>query len=245
MLISRLHRLKNTINETRSYSVVKQVAHRIDEDPSRSFPGDWLGKPFWAKRKIEPVLERMSRCAAEPLGKALSITIIATARDLGATSYRVPSCISPFNCGFARHLPLPPSQTELSEQLILLARTVMLARAQIRCSHSPTSIVPNNSSGVRVAGLAHEVRNPIEAGYRRSDLFERRRLMDDWSGYLADESRSPVAGLLRFPIFGINYWGRATRHLGTVDRSQRKRDQASGEAPQALRWHPHLHEQRH
>ena len=75
----------------------------------------------------------------------------------------------------------------------------MLARAQIRCRHSPTSIVPNNSSGMRVAvaALAHKVRNPIEAAYCRSDLFERRRLMDDWAGYLADESRSLAGRSLR------------------------------------------------
>ena len=36
------------------------------------------------------------------------------------------------------------------------------------------------------AALAHTVRNPVEAAYARSDLFERRRrLMDDWAGYLA------------------------------------------------------------
>ena len=36
------------------------------------------------------------------------------------------------------------------------------------------------------AALAHVVRNPIEAAYARSDLFERRRrLMDDWADYLA------------------------------------------------------------
>ena len=35
------------------------------------------------------------------------------------------------------------------------------------------------------AALAHTVRNPVEAAYARSDLFERRRrLMDDWAGYL-------------------------------------------------------------
>ena len=41
------------------------------------------------------------------------------------------------------------------------------------------------------AARAHKVRNPIEAAYRRSDLFERRRFMDDWASYLAGESRSP------------------------------------------------------
>ena len=40
------------------------------------------------------------------------------------------------------------------------------------------------------AALAHVVQNKVEAAYRRSDLFERRRrLMDDWAGYLACERR--------------------------------------------------------
>ena len=37
------------------------------------------------------------------------------------------------------------------------------------------------------AALAHVVRNRVEAAYRRTDLFERRRhLMNDWAAYLAD-----------------------------------------------------------
>ena len=40
------------------------------------------------------------------------------------------------------------------------------------------------------AALAHVVRNPVEAAYARSDLFERRRrLMDDWEAYVAGERR--------------------------------------------------------
>ena len=40
------------------------------------------------------------------------------------------------------------------------------------------------------AALAHVVQNKVEAAYARSDLFERRRrLMDDWAGYLARDSR--------------------------------------------------------
>ena len=34
------------------------------------------------------------------------------------------------------------------------------------------------------AALAHVVQNKVEAAYARSDLFERRRLMDDWATYL-------------------------------------------------------------
>ena len=40
------------------------------------------------------------------------------------------------------------------------------------------------------AALAHTVRNPTEAAYARSDLFERRRrLVDDWAAYLGGERR--------------------------------------------------------
>ena len=47
------------------------------------------------------------------------------------------------------------------------------------------------------AALAHVVRNKVEAACRRTDLFERRRrLMDDWAGYLAGE-RDPEARAIR------------------------------------------------
>ena len=40
------------------------------------------------------------------------------------------------------------------------------------------------------AALAHVVRNPVEAAYARSDLFERRRrLMKGWAAYLANTHR--------------------------------------------------------
>ena len=48
------------------------------------------------------------------------------------------------------------------------------------------------------AALAHVVREKVEAAYRRSDLFERRRrLMNDWAAYLAGDSRDPEAGPIR------------------------------------------------
>ena len=48
------------------------------------------------------------------------------------------------------------------------------------------------------AALAHVVQNKVEAAYRRTDLFERRRrLMDDWSAYLAGERRDPEVGPVR------------------------------------------------
>ena len=42
------------------------------------------------------------------------------------------------------------------------------------------------------AALAHVIQNKVEAAYARSDLFERRRLMDDWAAYLGEERGQPV-----------------------------------------------------
>ena len=48
------------------------------------------------------------------------------------------------------------------------------------------------------AALAHVVRNPVEAAYARSDLFERRRrLMDDWADYLAGRARNRKAARVK------------------------------------------------
>ena len=43
----------------------------------------------------------------------------------------------------------------------------------------------NHPREVVEAALAHMVQNKVEAAYARSDLFEGRRLMDDWSAYVA------------------------------------------------------------
>ena len=47
---------------------------------------------------------------------------------------------------------------------------------------------------VAEAALAHVVKNKVEAAYRRTDLFERRRrLMDEWAEYLAGRRESTAA----------------------------------------------------
>ena len=54
----------------------------------------------------------------------------------------------------------------------------------------------NTPREVVEAALAHTVRNPTEAAYARSDLFERRRrLMDDWAAYLEGERRAEESSL--------------------------------------------------
>jgi integrase len=47
----------------------------------------------------------------------------------------------------------------------------------------------NFPSEVAEVALAHAVRNPVEAAYRRGDMFEkRRRLMDAWADFCAKAS---------------------------------------------------------
>ena len=56
----------------------------------------------------------------------------------------------------------------------------------------------NHPREVIEAALAHVVQNRVEAAYRRTDLFERRRrLMADWAAYLAGESRDASTGISR------------------------------------------------
>ncbi len=46
----------------------------------------------------------------------------------------------------------------------------------------------NHPREVIEAALAHVVQNRVEAAYRRTDLFDRRRrLMNDWAAYLSGE----------------------------------------------------------
>ena len=55
----------------------------------------------------------------------------------------------------------------------------------------------NASREVMEAALAHTVRNKVEAAYRRTDLFERRRtLMDQWASYL-DGTAGAVVPMVR------------------------------------------------
>ena len=45
------------------------------------------------------------------------------------------------------------------------------------------------SHEVKEAALAHQIKNRVEAAYRRTDLFEKRRdLMDEWGDFLGNRS---------------------------------------------------------
>ena len=68
------------------------------------------------------------------------------------------------------------------------------------------------SREVAEAALAHKVRNQVEAAYRRTDLFDRRRrLMEDWARYLASNSTGLDPHELGSVAPVLVYFGCATR----------------------------------
>ena len=61
------------------------------------------------------------------------------------------------------------------------------------------------------AALAHVVRNKVEAAYRRTDLFERRRrLMDDWAAYLP---QMEMPNAMKVLTWNVNKAGESRREL--------------------------------
>ena len=96
----------------------------------------------------------------------------------------------------------PLASTALSERLRELKITAVShgSRSSFRDWAAEDTDHPRE---VIEATLAHVVQNRVEAAYRRTDLFgRRRRLMDDWAAYLSDEGREPDDPLTRRALSG-------------------------------------------
>jgi hypothetical protein len=66
MPIRLLHRREHCLYEFIRYAGVKQVGHRVDENPARSLPSERKRNPFLPEAKIEPLLVVMARNAPPP-----------------------------------------------------------------------------------------------------------------------------------------------------------------------------------
>ena len=87
------------------------------------------------------------------------------------------------------HWVLPFTPVNPHEETRIVVASLLRALADA----DPVVMRLRTIPGMVEAALAHTVRNPTEAAYARSDLFERRRrLMDDWAAYL-DGARGHVA----------------------------------------------------
>src|SRR5262245_53109550 len=65
MPVRAVHHLEGPLNVLKRHIVVKQIAHRIDEDALRLLPTERLTEFFGDESQIEPLFERVSLHAAE------------------------------------------------------------------------------------------------------------------------------------------------------------------------------------
>ena len=101
--IGALHCVEYALDVLDGNVLVKKIAHRIDEDELWTQPVYGLFEALGAKSQIKAWLERVSLDAAETLGKALGIAMVATGANFRAAGNWVPSAVSPLDSAFARH----------------------------------------------------------------------------------------------------------------------------------------------
>jgi histone H3/H4 len=77
--------------------LVKEVAHRVDEDLPRASPVQRLLKLLWHESQVEALLEGVSRHAAETLREHLCVAEFAARAHLRAAADGVPRRVRPLN----------------------------------------------------------------------------------------------------------------------------------------------------
>ncbi len=75
--------------------LVKQVAHRVNEDAFGNPPLERDFQLLGNQSQIKSLLERMTGNPAKSLGEGLCIAVLASGADLGASANRIPGCIGP------------------------------------------------------------------------------------------------------------------------------------------------------
>lgn len=105
MLTSPCHRGKNRSYKNLRHVLMKQVAHRADEDAPGLTPVEWLVETVKMERHAEGIVRRVPAAPPEPLTHALGIAIPAPVADLRTPGYGVPRVVGPFNLCLSHQPP--------------------------------------------------------------------------------------------------------------------------------------------
>src|SRR5689334_12309190 len=97
MPMSSSHDLSNATDVVGWNVFVKEVAHRVDEDLARASPVQRLLELLGHQSQVEPMLEGMSRHAAETLTEHLRVAEFAARTHFRAAADRVPRRVRPLN----------------------------------------------------------------------------------------------------------------------------------------------------
>ena len=82
---------------------MKEIAHRVHEDPLRCLPFQRLVKLFRNQSGVETTLVRMPLHSTESFAESFRIAILTARADLDAASNRVPGRICPLDGRVLRH----------------------------------------------------------------------------------------------------------------------------------------------
>ena len=93
--IRRDHHVRNRRRIRIRHSVLKQIAHRIDEHQLGGAPGKRLRQLLRHQPQIKPLLVRMSLDPAKPLRKRFGIAVLAAGADFDAAPDGVPGGVGP------------------------------------------------------------------------------------------------------------------------------------------------------
>lgn len=97
MPVGRDHHLRNGQDVFVGDSVMKQIAHGVDENHFGISPTERLRELFGHESQVEALLVGMPLDAAKTLCERLGITVFAARADFRAAAHRVPGCVCPFD----------------------------------------------------------------------------------------------------------------------------------------------------
>ena len=88
---------KDRLNEGKWYAILKEVAHRVNKNPSWFFPAQRYVKHVFMQGQGEAVGIIWLPHGLQSFCHAFCIAVFATWRQLGAASHRVPGVFRPFD----------------------------------------------------------------------------------------------------------------------------------------------------
>src|SRR5919106_5397724 len=104
MPVRELHHVNNGEDVLVRHILMKQVAHRIDEDHFRCMPAQRFSQLLGYEPQVKSLFIGMTWNATETLGKGFSVAMHAPGTDLCTSPNRVPCCIGPFDCRATTHM---------------------------------------------------------------------------------------------------------------------------------------------
>jgi hypothetical protein len=164
--------------------LLKQVAHAVHKNRSRSRTLERLGHFFRHQLQVEALFVRMAFDAAKTLGKCLRVAVFAARTDFGTAPKGIPRCISPLDFGVIAHRARPL----LSCSIV----AIRIADDLLRLQHSAPRARAGNRRANRARGQAWSFGGHPGGGARRERRCRQKRAMV-WQSKRSQRRRGSLA----------------------------------------------------